>query len=84
MDIVSHNLELIRLSKRYSVSKNSDYNYYSVSDDESCLGAVYDIIDGKWTYGITGVRDCSVDFTEIPVDSLNKLLEFTRLLATES
>ena len=42
MDTIKHNLELIDLSKRYSIYKNSEESY-SVVDNMSNLVAHYDI-----------------------------------------
>ena len=81
MEAIDHNLELIRLSRRYEVRKNSDENYYSVYDNESILAAFYDIDDKKWTYGVSDVYDSSIQFVEVPLDDFNNLVKFTRKLS---
>ena len=83
MDVIDHNLELIQLSKRYEVRRNSEGNRYSVYDKESVLSAFYDTDDKKWTYCVSDVCNPSSQFVEVPVGDLNSLIEFTNLLMTE-
>ena len=81
MEIIDYNLELINLSRRYEVKRNSEGTRYSVYDNESILAAFYNTDDKKWTYGVSDVCNSPVSFVEVPVEAFNSLVDFTKLLS---
>lgn len=78
MNGIEKNLALIASARNYAVKRYPEGRYV-VRDDSADLMACYEY--GVWAYYVTDVYDSGTDEAIVDIEALNRMVEFTRLLA---
>lgn len=83
MGAIEDKLELLKLSKGFTVDELVDGSgsRYSVESVTWDLAAVFE--DGRWSYYVTGCYDSGIDWMSIDMKELDRLVRFTRFLEGE-
>ncbi len=83
---LNKSLDLLALAENFKIEKPAakyDEWCYKISEKDGNLCAFFEL-DGSIKYYVTGVYDSGIDFAEIDIERLNKLVTFCNLMVENS